>query len=293
MTHPLQPSTPPVPRGARRRVRFQPARILMGAALLLFVIFLAFPLLWLTSTAFKPLAETFTASLIPQNPTWANFGEAIGDLGVLQSAANTFKVSVISAVLTLAIATPAAYVLARRPSPINRGVLIWILITQTFPVILVIVPLFLILARFGLVNTHLGLILVYVVWSLPFVLWMLQGYVAGIPSELEEAAAVDGANQVQTISRILLPLLIPALVATGLYAFVNAWNEFFFALVLLKSPELTTIQVNLSKLRGIEGLARWGPLAAGSLLATVPTLVLFGFMQRRLVSGLLSGGVKA
>lgn len=293
MTHPLQPSTPPVPRGPRRRVRFQPARILMGAALLLFVIFLAFPLLWLTSTAFKPLAETFTASLIPQNPTWANFGEAIGDLGVLQSAANTFKVSVISAVLTLAIATPAAYVLARRPSPINRGVLIWILITQTFPVILVIVPLFLILARFGLVNTHLGLILVYVVWSLPFVLWMLQGYVAGIPSELEEAAAVDGANQVQTISRILLPLLIPALVATGLYAFVNAWNEFFFALVLLKSPELTTIQVNLSKLRGIEGLARWGPLAAGSLLATVPTLVLFGFMQRRLVSGLLSGGVKA
>ncbi|CAM3669563.1 carbohydrate ABC transporter permease [Deinococcus frigens] len=293
MTHTLQPPGPPVPRRPRRRPRFQPARMLMGALLLLFVVFLAFPLLWLISTAFKPLAETFTTALIPQNPTWANFGEAIVDLGVLQSAANTFKVSFISALLTLAIATPAAYVLARRPSPVNRGVLIWILVTQTFPVILIIVPLFLILARFGLVNTHLGLIVVYVVWSLPFVLWMLQGYVSGIPNELEEAAAMDGANQVQTITRILLPLLIPALVATGLYAFVNAWNEFFFALVLLKSPELTTIQVNLSKLRGIEGLARWGPLAAGSLLATFPTLVLFGFMQRRLVSGLLSGGVKA
>ncbi len=265
----------------------------MGLLLLLFVAFLSFPLLWLLATAFKPLSEIFSGALLPRQPTWANFGEAIRDLGVVQSAANTFKVSFLSALITLAIATPAAYLLARRPSGVNRAVMVWILVTQTFPVILIIVPLFLVLGRAGLVNTHLGLILVYVVWSLPFVLWMLQGYVAGIPTELEEAAAVDGAGQTQIITRILLPLLVPALVATGLYAFINAWNEFFFALVLLKSPELTTIQVNLSKLRGVEGLARWGPLAAGSVLATIPTLILFAFMQRRLVSGLLSGGVKA
>lgn len=276
-----------------RSVRVQPARILMGLLLLLFVAFLSFPLLWLLSTAFKPVIEVFTANLIPQHPTWQNFREAVVDLGVVQSAGNTLKVSALSAILTLAIATPAAYALARRPSGINRAVMAWILVTQTFPVILVIVPLFLILARAGLVNTHTGLILVYVVWSLPFVLWMLQGYMAGIPVELEEAATVDGASQPQVIRYILLPLIVPALVATGLYAFINAWNEFFFALVLLKSPELTTIQVNLSKLRGVEGLARWGPLAAGSVLATIPTLVLFSFMQRRLVSGLLSGGVKA
>lgn len=279
--------------GPRRRPKLKPARVLMGALLLLFIVFLAFPLLWLLSTAFKPLAEVFTANLIPQHPTWGNFGEAVSDLGILQSAANTFKVSALSAILTLAIATPAAYGLARRPSGINRAVMLWILVTQTFPVILIIVPLFLILARAGLVNTHTGLVLVYVVWSLPFVLWMLQGYLAGIPVELEEAATVDGASQAQVIRFILLPLIVPALVATGLYAFINAWNEFFFALVLLKSPELTTIQVNLSKLRGVEGLARWGPLAAGSVLATIPTLILFTFMQRRLVSGLLSGGVKA
>ncbi len=275
-----------------RFVRVQPTRMLMGALLLLFVAFLSFPLLWLLSTAFKPAIEVFTAALIPQNPTWQNFREAVTDLGVVQSAGNTLKVSALSAILTLAIATPAAYALARRPSGINRAVMAWILVTQTFPVILVIVPLFLILARAGLVNTHTGLILVYVVWSLPFVLWMLQGYMAGIPVELEEAATVDGASQPQVIRHILLPLIVPALVATGLYAFINAWNEFFFALVLLKSPELTTIQVNLSKLRGVEGLARWGPLAAGSILATIPTLVLFSIMQRRLVSGLLSGGVK-
>lgn len=269
-------------------------RALMGAALLGYVLFLAFPMVWLLSTAFKPTAEIFTNSgMFALQPTLDNFAVAINDLNILASAANTFKVSALSAVLTLAFAIPAAYVLARRPTGVNRAVVVWILVSQTFPVILVIVPLFLILARAGLVNTHAGLVVVYVVWSLPFVLWMLQGYVKGIPVELEEAAAVDGASQPQVIRHVLLPLILPGLVATGLYAFINGWNEFFFALVLLKSPELLTIQVNLSRLKGIEGLARWGPLAAGSVIATIPTLILFAFMQRRLVSGLLSGGVKA
>lgn len=279
---------------ARRRARVRPARVLMGVALAAFVVFLAFPLLWLLATAFKPTSEFFTSTTIwPREWTTANFVESVRDLGIVASAWNTFKVSVISSAVTLAIATPAAYALARRPSGLNRAAVVWILVSQTFPVILIIVPLFLVLARLGLVNTHAGLIAVYVVWSLPFVLWMLQGYVRNIPTELEEAASVDGASQAQVIRFILVPLIVPGLVATGLYAFINAWNEFFFALVLLKSPELLTIQVNLSRLRGVEGLARWGPLAAGSVLATIPTLAMFALMQRRLVSGLLAGGVKS
>lgn len=290
MTSSVNPAQLPKP----RRAKLQPLRALMGLALLGYVLFLAFPLVWLLATAFKPTGEIFTTGeFLPRVPTVENFGEAVSDLGVIGSAWNTFIVSFTSAILTLAIAMPISYTLARRSGGFNRAIMIWILVSQTFPLILIIVPLFLILARVGLVNSHAGLVIVYIVWSLPFVLWMLQGYIKSIPVELEEAATVDGATQLQVIRFVLLPLIVPGLVATGLYAFINAWNEFFFALVLLKSPELMTIQVNLSRLRGLEGLARWGPLAAGSVLATLPTLVLFAFMQRRLVSGLLTGGVKS
>ncbi len=269
-------------------------RLLMTVALYAFVVFLAFPFVWLIFTSFKPSGEIIRsgATLLPQQPTLENYQVAVLQERVLQTAFNTFKISVASAILTLAVATPAAYVLARRPGGVNRPVVGWILVSQTFPLILIIIPLFLILNRFGLTNTHLGLILVYVVWSLPFVLWMLRGYVQGIPVEIELAAAIDGANHLQILMRILIPLILPGLVATGLYAFINAWNEFFFSLVLLKSPDLQTIQVNLARFRGVEGLARWGPLAAGSVIATIPTLILFGFLQRGLVSGLLTGGVK-
>ncbi len=269
-------------------------RLFMTILLYTFVFFLAFPFLWLIFTSLKSSSEIMMqgGSLLPQQVTFGNYLTAVREERIVQSALNTLKVSVASALLTLLIATPAAYVLARRPKGINQPIVGWILISQAFPLILIIIPLFLILNRLSLGNTHLGLVLVYVVWSLPFVIWMLRGYVQNIPVEIELAAAIDGANHVRIITQILIPLILPGLVATGLYAFINAWNEFFFALVLLKSPELQTIQINLARFRGIEGLARWGPLAAGSVIATIPTLILFGFIQRGLVSGLLSGGVK-
>ena len=269
-------------------------KTLMTIALYLFVAFLAVPLFWLILTSFKSSSEILQqgGQFWPEHFTVENYTRAFREERIIESALNTLKISVLSALLTLVVATPAAYVLARRPQGLNRGVVGWIVVSQAFPLILIITPLFLILNRLSLGDTHLGLILVYMVWSLPFVIWMLRGYVQNIPVELELAAAIDGASHFSIIVRILIPLILPGLIATGLYAFINAWNEFFFALVLLKSPELQTIQVNLARFRGVEGVARWGPLAAGSVIATIPTLILFGYLQRGLVSGLLTGGVK-
>jgi multiple sugar transport system permease protein len=263
-------------------------------ALSLYVIFLGFPLLWMLSMSLKgprELVELYP-SLIPSDPTLENYRIAFTENDLVRSAINSLKIGVLTALLTTAVGLPAAYVLARRQGVISRLGLGWILLSQMFPLILIIIPLFLLLRDLQLTDTHTGLVLVYIVWALPFVLWMLQSYIRGIPRELEEAAAVDGANRLQILVGIIAPLLAPGVVVTLLFAFVTAWNEFFFALVLLQTAELTTLPLRLAQFVGIEGAVRLGPLAASALLATLPSLVLFVFIQRWLTRGLLSGAVK-
>jgi len=264
------------------------------AALLGYMIFLAIPLLWLLSTSFKDSRELVALhpSLVPQHATLQNYTDALRDADLVHSGLNSLKVAVVTAILTTLVGLPAAYVLARTRGFVSKLGLGYILVSQMFPLILIIIPLFLVLRDLHLTNAHSGLILVYLVWSLPFILWMLQSYIRSIPRDLEEAAAVDGARRIQIVIRIIAPLLAPGVVVTLLFAFISAWNEFFFALVLLQSPGLVTLPVKLAQFVGIEGQIRLGPLAAASLLATVPSLLFFSVMQRWLTSGLLSGAVK-
>jgi multiple sugar transport system permease protein len=264
------------------------------AALLGYMIFLAIPLLWLLSTSFKDSRELVALhpSLIPQHPTLGNYSAALHEADIVRSGLNSLKVASVTAILTTLVGLPAAYVLARTRGLVSKLGLGYILVSQMFPLILIIIPLFLVLRDLHLTNAHSGLILVYLVWSLPFILWMLQSYIRSIPRDLEEAAAVDGARRMQIVVRIIAPLLAPGVVVTLLFAFISAWNEFFFALVLLQSPGLVTLPVKLAQFVGIEGVIRLGPLAAASLLATIPSLLFFSVMQRWLTSGLLSGAVK-
>ncbi len=263
-------------------------------ALLCYMIFLGIPLLWLLSISFKNARELVLLhpSLIPKHPTLSNYSDALTQADLVRSGLNSLKVAVVTAVLTTLVGLPAAYVLARTRGFVSKLGLGYILVSQMFPSILIIIPLFLVLRDLHLTNTHSGLILVYLVWSLPFILWMLQSYIRNIPRDLEEAAAVDGARRIQIVIRIIAPLLAPGVVVTLLFAFISAWNEFFFALVLLQSPGLVTLPVKLAQFIGIEGQIRLGPLAAASLLATLPSLLFFSVMQRWLTSGLLSGAVK-
>jgi multiple sugar transport system permease protein len=269
-------------------------RALQYLALLGYLAFLGFPLVWMLSTSFKNPREMVLLhpTLVPHHPTFANYIDAFSEQALVRSSFNSLKVSLAAAVLTVLIALPAAYALVRLRTRLNTVALGWVLLSQLFPFVLLVIPLFLILRQVRLTDSHAGLILVYVVWSLPFALWMLQGFVRAIPRELEEAAAVDGATRLQILIRVVAPLLAPGVVAAALFAFISAWNEFFFALVLLKSPDLATLPLALAKFVGVEGIARLGPLAAGSLLATIPSLTFFAIMQRRLASGSLAGAVK-
>ncbi|MFF0276686.1 carbohydrate ABC transporter permease [Streptomyces sp. NPDC004330] len=271
------------------------ARVGQYAALLAYLVFLAFPFLWLVSTAFKPAPElaSLHPTWIPKDPTLGNFRQAFDEQPLLGAAGNSLVAAVAAAVTAVAVATPLAYATARHRGRLSSAATGWVVISQAFPFVLVIIPLFLILKHLHLVNSVVGLVLVYVVWSLPFALWMLTAYVRAVPVELEEAAAVDGAGRLRTLVSVTAPLLAPGVVATALFAFVTAWNEFFFALVLLKTPEKQTLPVVLTHFLGAEGVADLGPLAAAAFLATLPSLVVFALLQRRITGGTLAGAVKS
>ncbi len=262
-------------------------------ALAAYLVFLGFPLLWLLSLSLKDPRElaTLNPSLIPHHFDWGNYSDALSKAGLLRSAWNSTEVAIGATVLTIAVALPAAYALGRFRSRLRGVATAWILVSQLFPVVLIVIPLFMILRSLHLLNSLFGLTLVYVVWTLPFVLWMLRGYVAALPVELEEAAAVDGASRSRILISIVLPLLRPGLVATSMFAFISAWNEFFFALVLLRG-NTRTLPLTLAQFVGSEGQVALGPLAAASVLATIPSLAVFAAIQGRLTSGLLAGAVK-
>ncbi|MGW0993988.1 carbohydrate ABC transporter permease [Streptomyces sp. NPDC002520] len=271
------------------------ARAGQYAALLAYLLFLAFPLLWLLSVAFKSPRElgSLHPTWIPRHPTLANFRQAFDEQPLLHAALNSLLAALGAAVVAVLVATPMAYVMARRRTLLSRAASGWVVVSQAFPFVLLIIPLFLVLKNLRLIDSLPGLVLVYVVWALPFALWMLVGHVRAVPAELEEAAAVDGAGRLRTLVSVTAPLLAPGIAATALFAFVTAWNEFFFALVLLKSPGKQTLPVVLTHFIGAEGAADLGPLAAAAFLATLPSLLVFALIQRRITGGLIAGAVKS
>jgi multiple sugar transport system permease protein len=270
------------------------SKIAIHGLIIVYIIFLLFPLLWVVASSFKPTQEIYSGSptIFPQQISFDHYLSVINGQQIFRSMWNSFVVGVVSTLIVVLIAVPSAYAMVRYQSKVNNAILGWILVSQIFPVILVMIPLYVLLRYIGLTDSLTGLTLIYVVWSLPFVLWIMHGYVKSIPMELEEAAVLDGATRTQVIFKVLMPLLLPAIGASALFAFISAWNEFFFALVLMKSPALATLQVELARYTGMEGQARTGPLAAASVIATLPSIVLFIFMRKWLTKGLVSGALK-
>ena len=267
--------------------------ILLYPALISVTLAVLFPLAWMLSTSFKTEPETFRTppTWIPLEPTFEPYLSIWRIKNFARYFANTAIVAVSATVLSLLLAVPASYGFARFRFRGARLLMSFILVTQMLPSVLLVIPYFTLMRVVGLLNTHLALVLAYASFSLPFSTWMLQGFFGTIPKQLDEAAMVDGCSRLQAIARVVVPLAVPGLGATSLFTFLLAWNHYLFALTLATRESMYTISVGLGAMIGEFRIA-WNELMAAALLATIPTLIVYAFLERYFVQGLMGGSVK-
>lgn len=265
---------------------------LYAGALLLLVVG-AFPLFWMLSTSLKPSAEIFATPprLVPAHPTLENFGRLFTDTSFVTFFRNSAVVSLATVALTLTVSALGAYGLTRFRFAGREKVAGLILTTYMFAPVMIIIPFYILVKQFGLVNTRLALVLSYTTFCLPFCLWLLRAFFASIPLELEEAALVDGAGRGRAVWYIVLPLALPGLIATAIFTFILAYNDFLFALVLITSEELKTLPVGVNDLFNAT-IVDWGMIMAAGVMITAPAVAFFAAVQRYLVQGWGAGGVK-
>ncbi|MFI6498500.1 carbohydrate ABC transporter permease [Nonomuraea typhae] len=265
-----------------------------GIAVFLFAIF---PVYWMVSAAFKPNDQIYTTEFVPfpMPPTLEHveraFTKGINGNSIWTYMMNSAIVSVSTIVIGAVFALLAATAVARFRFRFRTSFLILLLIVQMVPSEALLIPLFLNVRQMGLYNELLGLIVINVGLTLPFSVWMLRTFVAAVPKELEEASWIDGASRFTTFWRVLFPLVAPGLVATSIFSFITAWNEFVFALTLIEDSSKFTMPRALSFFVG-QRSTDWGGIMAASTLMTIPVLIFFLLVQRRMVSGLVAGAVK-
>jgi N,N'-diacetylchitobiose transport system permease protein len=259
----------------------------------LFVV-MAFPVYWMISSAFKPDSQinSFTPTWFPTHPTLQHFTTAINRPYFWTDVKNAAIVVIVAVVVALVLAFFAAVALAKYRFTGAALFIVLVIGIQMLPQVGLVIPLYVVLARYHQVNKLSGLILVYVTFALPFCIWMLRGFLVGIPKELEEAAMVDGSTRLGAFVRILLPLVAPGLVAAGVFAFINSWNEYLFARTLLANGQTQTITVWLSYFYGGARAVDWGALMAASTLIAMPVVIFFLLVQRKIAFGLAAGAVK-
>ena len=289
--------------GAAGAQRARTARGLRGASLNAFGVLIAvltlFPLFWMISTAFKPSHEIYslTPSLLPAHPTLGNFREVIGGQvsgigSVWLFFRNSLAVTLATVLVASLLSLLASVAVARFRFRLRTTLLMLLLVVQMVPAQALIIALFLDFQRLNLLQNLLGLIIVYSAQALPVSIWMLRNFVATVPRDLEEAAAIDGASATTIFRKILFPLVMPGLVATSIFSFITAYNEFIVALTFLGQAHSSfTLPIYVTYFFG-RGGAEWGPIMAASTLYTVPVLIFFMLVRRRLVGGLVAGAVK-
>ncbi len=281
------------------RPRIRTIDVISVVWLALLLAFAVIPMLWMLSTSLKGqfAALSQPPEWIPSHPTLQQYQTLLSPTGTigpvfLRYFLNSMIVSLSTTVLGVLIAIPAAYAFSRFQFP-GRDILFFaVLVRNMFPVVVFLIPLFILMRTLHLVNTHWSLILTYMTFGLPLSIWLLKGFYDNIPEELERAARIDGASRFKAFWLIIMPLSSPGIIATAIYAFIGAWNEYVYALTFLNSESLLTLPVGLQHFF-TEFATNWPGLMAAAFIMSVPVVVMFMLLQKQFVQALTEGAVKS
>ena len=276
--------------------RRQRHRLHMSFVFVILVIascFVIVPVLWMFSTSIKTMEEMFSLPIkwIPDTITWDAYKRIWTEYLFGRYIINSFIGVSGATLISLFVSSLAGYGASRFRFFGRTAFLTFLLITQMFPSIMLLIPYFKLMKTLGLINTYGGLILAYISFTIPLASWLMLGYFNSIPKELDDAASIDGASKWRTFWQIIMPLALPGLAATAIYAFIVGWNEYIFALVLTSDDKMKTVPIGIGELIGQYRIA-WNDMMAVSLVVSIPLTIIFLFLQRYLVSSLTAGAVK-
>jgi multiple sugar transport system permease protein len=273
---------------ARLQRRLGEGAEIIGTLVVIF--FVMFPLIWIGLASLKNQVDVYSTRIFFQ-PTLDNYIAIFGPQVRLQS--NIF-ISALVSFLTVAITVPvgaaAAYVLSRHRFRGRESLSLLILITQFVPAVVVAIPYFVLFRSLGLIDTPIALVIVYLSFTLPYAIWMLRGFFDALPVEVEEASFIDGCNELQTLRYVTVPLVMPGILVSAVFAFISAWNEFFFALILTRSNTVT-LPISIMNITGVRG-PMWEQLAAAGMVVMIPILIMSLFIRKYFVEGITVGAVK-
>ncbi|WP_370416700.1 sugar ABC transporter permease [Streptomyces fradiae] len=289
--HAQNRATAPARKNVRRRGSRSPlASAGLHLGLIVASVIAVFPVLWVLLTSLKPAKYATTTDFVKE-PTLENYTNLLNDTPFLTWFGNSLLVAALTTLLGVFVSSTTGYAVSRFRFPGKRGLMWTLLITQMFPVAVLIVPIYNIMASMGLLNTSTGLVVTYLTIAVPFCAWMMKGFFDTIPKEIDESGYVDGLTPFGTFWRLILPLAKPGIAVTAFYSFITAWGEVAYASAFMVGDENMTLAGGLQKFVNQYG-AQWGPMTAASVLIAIPAALVFLFAQRHLVTGMSAGAVK-
>ncbi len=265
---------------------------LLFLPLIIILLFLLFPFYWTLVTSLKTESELYgTATYWPKEITFESYTKLFTTtVNFFSAMKNSFIVAFLTSIVSLSVSTLAAYAFSRYRFKGRKALMLMFLSNNMFPTVLLLIPLYAIMRKMGLLYTHASLVFSYTTFTIPFSVWLLNGFINDLPISLEEAALIDGCNRGTAFIRIILPIMTPCLMATGIYIFMNSWNEYTFAMMFTNVAS-RTIPIALKNLIGQLGV-QWDLLTAGGIVTIIPVCIMFFFAQKHLVAGMTAGAVK-